>query len=112
MTDVGYISQKVAMKRLALLLFITPALAPAQAIYDANGQYRGYQQTSPSGVTTTYSPQGQSVGSSQVDNGQTTFYSPNGSYQGANTATKAPMQPNTTVITPRQVPQAPVMKGW
>ena len=99
------------MKTLALIL-LAPPFVMAQAIYDANGQYRGYQQTSPSGVTTTYSPQGQSLGSSQVDNGQTSYYSPNGAYQGTNTATPAPMQPNTTINTPRQAPQAPVMKGW
>ena len=84
----------------------------AQAIYDANGQYKGYQQTSPSGVTTTYTPQGQSIGSSQVNNGQTNYYSPAGAYQGTNTATPAPVQPNTTINTPRQAPQAPVLKGW
>ena len=86
--------------------------AISQAIYDNNGQYRGYQQTSPSGVTNTYNSMGQNVGSSQIDNGQRNFYSPNGAYQGTNTATPAPMQPNTTINTPRQVPQAPVMKGW
>lgn len=76
-------------KKLALLLLL-PTIASAPAIYDANGQYRGYQQTSPSGVTTTYTPHGQSIGSSQIDNGQTNYYSPNGVYQGTNTATPAP----------------------
>ena len=99
--------------KIALLFALgIPSLAYAQAIYDANGQYRGYQQTSPSGVTTTYTPQGQSIGSSQVDNGQTNYYSPSGSFQGTNTATPAPMQPNTTINTPRQAPQAPTLKGW
>jgi len=84
----------------------------AQAIYDANGQYKGYQQTSPSGVTNTYNSMGQNVGSSQIDNGQRNFYSPNGAYQGTITATPAPIQPNTTINTPRQAPQAPVLKGW
>jgi len=84
----------------------------AQAIYDANGQYKGYQQTSPSGVTTIYSPQGQSIGSSQIDNGQTNYYSASGNYLGTNTATPAPAVSNTTINTPRFVPQAPVMKGW
>ena len=84
----------------------------AQAIYDANGQYKGYSQTSPSGVTTVYSPQGQSLGSSQIDNGQTNYYSPNGAYRGTNTATPAPSQPNTSINTPRNAPQAPVIKGW
>ena len=99
------------MKYIFILLFISTN-SMAQAIYDANGQYKGYQQTSPSGVTTTYTPQGQNVGSSQIDNGQRNFYSPNGAYQGTNTATPAPIQPNTSINTPRQAPQAPVMKGW
>lgn len=99
------------MKYLLILLLIG-GNAFAQAIYDANGQYRGYQQTSASGVTTIYNPQGQSLGSSQVDSGQNSFYSPNGTFQGTNTATPTSIQPNTTINTPRQVPQAPVMKGW
>jgi len=99
------------MKYLALLLLFKTDVF-AQAIYDANGQYKGYQQTSPSGVTTTYNSMGQNVGSSQIDNGQRNFYSPNGAYQGTNTNTPAPIQPNTTINTPRQVPQASVMKGW
>lgn len=98
--------------RLALLLIFASTSVLGQAIYDANGQYKGYSQTSPSGVTTTYNTQGQSVGSSQIDNGQTNYYSPNGAYRGTNTATPAPMQPNTTINTPRQAPQAPVMKSW
>ncbi len=98
--------------KLGLLLMLFATNLFAQAIYDANGQYKGYTQTSPSGVTTTYTPQGQSVGSSQIDNGQTNYYSPSGSYLGTATATPAPMQPNTTINTPRQAPQAPVMKGW
>ena len=100
------------MKYSIALLLLVPAFASAQAIYDANGQYRGYQQTSPSGVTNTYNAQGQNVGSSQVDNGQTNYYSPSGAYRGTNTATPAPPVPNTTINTPRQAPQAPVMKGW
>ncbi len=44
----------------------------AQAIYDANGQYKGYSQTSPSGVTTTYDMQGWSIGSSQMIIGRLT----------------------------------------
>jgi len=99
------------MKYLVLLLLFNTNVF-AQAIYDANGQYRGYQQTSSSGVTNTYNSMGQNVGSSQIDNGQRNFYSPNGAYQGTNTTTPAPIQPNTTINTPRQVPQAPVMKGW
>ena len=98
--------------KIALLFALgIPSLAYAQAIYDANGQYRGYQQTSPSGVTTTYTPQGQSVGSSQVDNGQTNYYSPAGAYQGTNTAPTY-NAPNTNINTPRQPPQPPTVKGW
>ena len=99
------------MKYLPILLFISSS-AFAQAIYDANGQYRGYQQTSPSGVTNTYNAQGQNMGSSQIDNGQTNYYSPAGAYQGTNTATQSPPQVNTTINSPRQVPQAPSVKGW
>jgi hypothetical protein len=95
----------------ALALLIS-TFAYGQAIYDANGQYRGYTQTSPSGVTTTYNTQGQSIGSSQIDNGQTNYYSPNGAYRGTNTATPTPSLPNTTINTPRNAPQAPVIKGW
>jgi hypothetical protein len=99
------------MKYILILLFISTN-SMAQAIYDANGQYKGYQQTSPSGVTNTYNSMGQNVGSSQIDNGQRNFYSPNGAYQVTNTAAPAPIQPNTTINTPRQAPQAPVMRGW
>ncbi len=95
---------------LALISLVN--LANAQAIYDANGQYRGYSQTSPSGVTTTYNTLGQSVGSSQVDNNQTNYYSATGAYQGTNTGISTILQPNTAINTPRQAPQAPVMKGW
>jgi hypothetical protein len=84
----------------------------AQAIYDARGQYKGYSQTTPSGDTTIYDTQGQSLGSSQVDNGQTNYYSPGGSYQGTNTAVPTPAIPNTTINTPRQPPQPPSLKGW
>jgi hypothetical protein len=77
------------MRYLTALIILFPLIASAQAIYDANGAYKGYQQTSPSGVTTTYTPQGQSIGSSQVDNGQTNYYSPAGTYQGTATAIPA-----------------------
>ena len=99
------------MKILISVLISFPTIVYAQAIYDANGQYKGYNQTSPSGVTTTYNTQGQSISSSQIDNGQTNYYSPSGTYQGTNTA-PAYTPPNTTINTPRQAPQAPVMKGW
>ena len=104
------------MKYLITLFLLVQAVllvrsASAQAIYGPTGNYLGYSQTSPSGVTTTSSTQGQSIGSSQIDNGQTNYYSPNGAYQGTNTA-PAYSPPNTTINTPRQAPQAPVMKGW
>ena len=99
------------MKYFLILLFVTTNVV-AQAVYDANGQYRGYQQTSPSGVTNTYNAQGQNTGSSQIDNGQTNYYSPAGAYQGTNTTTPVPPQVNTTINVPRQAPQAPTIKGW
>jgi hypothetical protein len=85
-------------------------LCSAQAIYDANGAYKGYTQTSPSGVTNVYNAQGQNTQSFQTDNGQTNFYSPQGSYQGTSTA-PIQTQPNTTINAPRQAPQAPSVKG-
>ena len=86
-------------------------LCSAQAIYDANGAYKGYSQTSPSGVTNIYNAQGQNTQSFQTDNGQTNFYSPQGAYQGTSTA-PIQTQPNTTINAPRQAPQAPSVKGW
>ena len=99
------------MKLVAILLLIVPSIGFAQAIYGPQGQYQGYTQTSPSGVTNVYNAQGQNTQSFQTDNGQTSFYSPQGQYQGASTA-PITMQPHTTINTPRQVPQAPVVKGW
>ncbi len=98
------------MKYVLILLFIITD-SMAQAIYDANGQYRGYSQTSPSGVTTIYSPQGQALQSFQTDSGQTNFYSPQGQFQGSSTD-PIYIQPNTTINTPRQVPQVLTVKGW
>ena len=97
--------------RLGLTLFLLSTSAFSQAIYDANGQYKGYSQTSPSGVTNVYNANGQNVQSFQTDNGQTNFYSPQGQYQGSSTA-PINTQPNTTINTPRQAPQAPTVKGW
>lgn len=94
-----------------LVLVFAYGFASAQAIYSASGQYLGYQQTSPSGVTTTYNATGQSLGSSQVDNGQRSFYSPQGQYQGVITAPSY-NAPNTTINTPRQVPQVRSIGGW
>ena len=94
---------------LFLSLFSTSVFS--QAIYGPNGEYKGYLQTSPSGVTNVYNATGQNIQSFQTDNGQTSFYSPQGQYQGTTTA---PIQttPNTTLNAPRQVPQAPTIKGW
>ena len=97
--------------RLGIFLLIITNYAFAQAIYDANGQYRGYSQTSPSGVTTIYSPQGQALQSFQTDSGQTNFYSPQGQLQGSSTA-PIYAAPNTTINTPKQAPQVPSAKGW
>jgi hypothetical protein len=94
-----------------IALVLLAASASAQAIYDANGQYKGYSQTSPSGVTNVYNAQGQNTQSFQTDNGQTSFYSPAGAYQGTSTA-PIQTQPNTSINTPRQAPQAPQIKGW
>ncbi|MCE7530726.1 hypothetical protein [Polynucleobacter sp. IMCC 29146] len=92
-----------------LILSIRPVFA--QAIYGPEGQYRGYSQTSPSGVTNVYNAAGQNTQSFQTDHGQTSFYSPQGQYQGVSTAPVV-MQPNTTLGAPRQAPQAPSVKGW
>ena len=90
-------------------LFVSPLWA--QAIYDASGAYKGYSQTSPSGVTNIYNAQGQNTQSFQTDNGQTNFYSSQGAYQGTST-TPIVTSPNTTINTPRQAPQVPSVKGW
>ena len=98
------------MKYLITLLLIAQAVllvrgASAQAIYGPTGEYRGYSQTSPSGVTNIYNAAGQNVQSFQTDNGQTNFYSPQGAYQGTVTAPTY-IRPNTTMNFPRQAPQA------
>lgn len=104
------------MKLLITLLLIAQATLAfravnAQAIYGPNGDYRGYSQTSPSGVTNVYNATGQNVQSFQTDSGQTNFYSPSGAYQGTSTA-PVYAAPNTSINVPRQVPQAPSVKGW
>jgi hypothetical protein len=107
---------KHPMKYLIALFVVTQALllarsACAQAIYGPTGNYVGYSQTSPSGVTNVYNATGQNVQSFQTDNGQTNFFSPQGAYQGTST-TPVYASPNTTINTPRQAPQAPSVKGW
>lgn len=104
------------MKLLITLLLIAQATLAfravnAQAIYGPSGDYRGYSQTSPSGVTNVYNAMGQNVQSFQTDSGQTNFYSPSGAYQGTSTA-PVYASPNTSINVPRQVPQAPSVKGW
>lgn len=97
--------------KLGFCLFLFSSTIFAQAIYGPQGQYLGYSQTSPSGVTNVYTPSGQNIQSFQTDNGQTNFYSPQGQYQGTST-TPIYSQPNTTINTPRQVPQATSVRGW
>lgn len=100
------------MNKLLILGFsVMPTLVMAQAIYGPQGQYQGYSQTSPSGVTNVYNATGQNVQSFQTDNGQTNFYSPQGQYQGTTTAPITTI-PNSTINVPRQAPQAPTVKGW
>lgn len=103
------------MKLATTLLFLSQMacipLASAQAIYGPTGNYVGYSQTSPSGVTNVYNASGQNVQSFQTDHGQTNFYSPQGVYQGTSTA-PVYASPNTSINAPRQVPQAPSVKGW
>lgn len=104
------------MKYLITLFLIAQAVlmvrgASAQAIYGSTGNYLGYSQTSPSGVTNVYNATGQTVQSFQTDSGQTNFYSPQGNFQGASTA-PVYTTPNTSINTPRQAPQVPNVKGW
>lgn len=104
------------MKNLITLFLIAQAVllvrsVSAQAIYGPTGNYLGYSQTSPSGVTNVYNAIGQNVQSVQTDNGQTNFYSPAGAYQSTST-TPVASTPNTSINTPRQAPQAPSVKGW
>lgn len=104
------------MKYLITLFLIAQAVllirgASAQAIYGPAGNYVGYSQTSPSGVTNIYNPSGQDIQSFQTDNGQTNFYNPQGAYQGAST-NPIYASPNSSINTPRQAPQAPSVKGW
>jgi hypothetical protein len=107
---------ELQMKYLIALLLIAQCVilartASAQAIYGPTGDYRGYSQTSPSGVTNVYNASGQNVQSFQTDSGQTNFYSPQGAYQGASTV-PVYAAPNSTINAPRQAPQVPTVKGW
>ena len=86
-------------------------VALSQAIYGPTGDYRGYLQTSPNGVTNSYSAMGAFQGSAQVQGHQTNFYGPQGQYQG-NIQAPITTPPNTTIGTPLQVNQVPSIKGW
>ena len=99
-------------KRSALVLLAAciSISASAQAIYGPNGEYRGYMQTSPNGVTSNYSSSGQFKGTQQIDSGQTNYYGSQGQYQG--NSPPVYIQPNTTISTPRQATQVPSVKGW
>lgn len=99
------------MKYFLAIFLVIPAISFAQAVYGPQGQYQGYTQTSPTGVTNVYNAQGQNTQSFQTDNGQTNFYSPAGAYQGTSTV-PIQTQPNTTINAPRQAPRAPQIKGW
>ena len=104
------------MKYLITLFLMAQAVllargATAQAIYGPTGNYLGFSQTAPSGVTNVYNATGQNVQSFQTDNGQTNFYSPAGAYHGTST-TPMYATPNTSINTPRQAPQVPSVKGW
>lgn len=104
------------MKYLIALLLIAQCVilartASAQAIYAPTGNYLGYSQTSPSGVTNVYNATGQSIQSFQTDGGQTNFYSPQGTYQGTSTAPVI-AAPNSMINAPHQAPQTPSVKGW
>lgn len=97
--------------RLEIILMLFTSGVFAQANYGPQGQYLGYSQAAPSGVTTVYNGAGQSVQSYQTDSGQTSFYGPQGQYQGTST-TPVYSQTNTNINTPRYTPQAPIVKGW
>jgi len=91
---------------LAFTIFLLSDITFAQPIYGPQGQYQGYMQTSPNGVTNVYNASGQNTQSFQTDNGQTNFYSPKGAYQGTSVTPINP-PPNTSIGSPRQAPQAP-----
>ena len=94
-----------------LVILLLHELAHGQAIYGPNGEYKGYIQTSPNGVSNSYGANGSLQGSAQAQGNQTNFYGAQGQYQG-NIQAPIVMPPNTTIGTPRQVNQAPSIKGW
>lgn len=97
--------------QLCLVALLISGVAHSQAIYGPNGEYKGYIQTSPNGVSNSYSATGAFQGSAQVQGNQTNFYGPQGQYQG-NIQAPITTPPNTTIGTPLQVNQAPSIKGW
>ena len=94
-----------------LAILLISGIAYGQAIYGPNGEYKGYIQTSPNGVSNSYSATGAFQGSAQVQGNQTNFYGPQGQYQG-NIQAPIYTSPNTTIGTPPQVNQVPSIKGW
>lgn len=96
---------------LGATLFLLSEHANAQAIYGPQGQYRGYVQTSPNGVSNVYGPTGKLLELIQQDYGQTNFYSPQGQFKGTVTAPIYVM-PNTTIGSPRNVPEMRSVGGW
>lgn len=92
-------------------LFLLSNHANAQAIYGPQGQYKGYVQVSPSGVASVYDNYGKLLELFQQDNGQTNFYGATGNYRGTVTA-PIYIMPNSTIDTPRNVPQVPSVGGW
>jgi len=94
-----------------LAMLLISGIAHGQAVYGPNGEYKGYIQTSPNGVSNSYSATGAFQGSAQVQGNQTNFYGPQGQYQG-NIQAPIYTPPNTTIGTPPQVNQVPSIKGW
>ena len=94
-----------------LATLLISGIAYGQAVYGPNGEYKGYIQTSPNGVSNSYGATGAFQGSAQVQGNQTNFYGPQGQYQG-NIQAPIYTPPNTTIGTPPQVNQVPNIKGW
>lgn len=94
-----------------LAILVISGIAHGQAVYGPNGEYKGYIQTSPNGVSNSYSATGAFQGSAQVQGNQTNFYGPQGQYQG-NIQAPIYTPPNTTIGTPPQVNQVPSIKSW
>jgi len=92
-------------------LFLLSEHVNAQAIYGPQGQYKGYVQTGPNGVSSVYGSTGTLLEIIQQENGQTNFYSPRGAYQGTVTAPIYSV-PNTTISTPRNAPEVRSIGGW